>query len=796
MLMTHLTKITLFGAVALLAAVGCQREQVVVANNPTYDAVKGEVTTQFVFNVSTASDGPTKQTAANVQATPTEEFRGMTDVHILAYDLDYGDVDGTNEIGAFLYDITQTSSKATRDYDLGSMLVKNEISSTQSSRVIELSLPLETNAILAYGKAPRTGTKDAQGSVIAQMITGTSAAATSLSNVTFQLENRLTDVDAFDQYADLEGHILTAIIRSGASNETIARGYIQPRDNRYWFWWPQDATSKTWDDKDGEGNPLVNGNSTYHAGYTFYRGEKLWKEYGDQYDSDKSVMKPLEELLGNAYSNITTLVGQGTPKEELRAAASPAVLRLASDLYQVLSQVLHANPTSVEEMIAQKVAQNILDRAKLFFKLDGSAMAYDSFDNIKTSVVNNMIGISGSQTVDEVFNTKYPKVTDAFFYRGASQPGFPSNLGLPIGAAIMSFTTTSSGDLNHHVVSVLKEIPAYGVGGGTHSVKNYVYPAELMYWTNSPIRVSDESVDKGLYPKTVASWDTDSNWATATWTKFGTVKSTTRSVAVLKEMNYGTALLKTTVQYGASIIHDNNKGIHPSEEYLPIDVSSGNKFKVTGILIGGVSDIVGWDFLPKAGSNGLSFNKMVYDNLGGPDGAFYIPHTGAASPVSQPVYTLTWDNCNTNYLTTTPMGQQDKVYVALELVNETGKDIWGELNLIRNGGTFYLVGELDPNTAAAQTRLKKDSGNNVDLSRSNFFYPPFDVNNNGSTIDAVRVFMQDYVTEVNLTFGDKALRHAYLTMPDLRASNISLGLSVDISWQEGLIFNGISLGGE
>ena len=38
MLMTHLTKITLLGAVALLAAVGCQREQ--VADNPTYNAEK------------------------------------------------------------------------------------------------------------------------------------------------------------------------------------------------------------------------------------------------------------------------------------------------------------------------------------------------------------------------------------------------------------------------------------------------------------------------------------------------------------------------------------------------------------------------------------------------------------------------------------------------------------------------------------------------------------------------------------------------------------------------------------
>ena len=133
----------------------------------------------------------------------------------------------------------------------------------------------------------------------------------------------------------------------------------------------------------------------------------------------------------------------------------------------------------------------------------------------------------------------------------------------------------------------------------------------------------------------------------------------------------------------------------------------------------------------------------------------------------------------------------EQVYVALEIVNNTGKDIWGELNLIRNGGTFYLVGELNPSTATIPASMKTNGA--VDLTRSNFYYPPFAAD--GKTQNIVRVFMQDYVTNVCFTFGPNSLKHAYVTMPDLRASQVSLGLSVDLKWEDGLIFEDVPLGG-
>jgi hypothetical protein len=52
-----------------------------------------------------------------------------------------------------------------------------------------------------------------------------------------------------------------------------------------------------------------------------------------------------------------------------------------------------------------------------------------------------------------------------------------------------------------------------------------------------------------------------------------------------------------------------------------------------------------------------------------------------------------------------------------------------------------------------------------------------------------RVFIQDYLTTATFKIGKESLKNAYTTIPDLRASQISLGLSVDLNWRQGLNFN-------
>jgi hypothetical protein len=52
-----------------------------------------------------------------------------------------------------------------------------------------------------------------------------------------------------------------------------------------------------------------------------------------------------------------------------------------------------------------------------------------------------------------------------------------------------------------------------------------------------------------------------------------------------------------------------------------------------------------------------------------------------------------------------------------------------------------------------------------------------------------RVFIQDFMTKVTFRIGHLSLQKAYVTVPDLRSSQMSLGLSVDIQWQNGFEYD-------
>ena len=791
----------------LLALVACQREPQAPVN-PTYNPDDNTVLANLILNVSSASasGSQTKQTGEAVQAGGLK-FRGMQDVHLLTYSVKDKGPDGQ----PFLFNVE--NYKATKDFDLGDMMLEGDATTTSGLRVLQLALPLETNTVLLYGRATRTGkdTDEKFGHVDA----AGSATNVTLDNVTFSLKDRMNGKnDAFKLFGDLMGRILTGIMNTGLEVQTAARGYkIKPGavtvDGRYHFWWPDDATGQALAQKDGEGNYLPDGTEHYDEStginYTFHIGSITWRQLGDQFGAG-TPMAPLATVLGETYHNIMTIQSKtvdGNVLKELRSASSGSVLRLTEDLYGILSRVVSATPTTADERIAQLLATEIITRAANFYSVDEKGkVSYRTFETIMAGVdaliPDRSKNTYTSGTADlgggVVLNAK---LDDTFFYRedGTTiQVGFPQNLGLPLGSAIMTFINPhdkSEMAPDYNVVTYLDEVPAYGVGGGAYPVTNYRYPAELMYYTNTNNRTANELKQNGDFPTTTGVWWNDTYWGG--WTGGNTIKSTTQSVGVAKTINYGTALLATKVGYSASVIYDNNKGIkgHETEENNSIDVGeASNMFEITGIMIGGVCDQVGWNFLPKTGE----FTKMIYDDLsfdGDNDtpGAIAIPKytATAADRYTKDIYTLTFDN----YDSSKDPDKQNIVYVALEIKNKTGQDLWGELNIIRRDGTFYLVGALDPQNETALAKFK-DAQGNINLSRNDFNYPPFDAS--GNTINAPRVFMQDYITTVKMNFTPESLAHAYVTMPDLRAGQVSLGLSVDVKWESGFDFN-VNLGG-
>ena len=248
------------------------------------------------------------------------------------------------------------------------------------------------------------------------------------------------------------------------------------------------------------------------------------------------------------------------------------------------------------------------------------------------------------------------------------------------------------------------------------------------------------------------------------------------------DINYGTALLKTTVGYTAGVLKDNNAAIQlrdygATEADKNITVYN-NSFKLVSIIIGDQWPKVGWDFLPKTTDPGnANYRKgYIYDNQITNSGA--IP--ASTESTSEPNYTLVFDN----YQSDLAVDAQSKVYVALELQNNTGRDFFGKDNLITNGSNFYLIGELDP------------AGKEGPVLPAYHALPPYGVTTGeGNNRTVPRVFIQDHMTTANFKIGENSLKYAYLTVPDLRSSSVTLGLSVDVKWETGLDFN-VIIGGE
>lgn len=796
--MKHLKHLALLAAAALVA-LACQREQTVPVN-PTYDSDKGEVVTQFVLSIAPGTTPKTKLTADIAQVNG-HTFRGIREAHLLTYELDEDNKKGQEY---FIFKPGDNSAKATRDYDLGNMVGEGEISETNSSRILELSLPLKTNALAFYALAdkaetepdistnPTASTLQAwvnHNNKYGKLVAVGEGFNSTLEGLNFSLVSRLTDEAGFKRFGNLMAAILTAVMRSRCIQEN------ENFDRRYAYWWPQDTDSKTWATRiggleTGAHLPADNSERVEHeeAGYTYVEGIASWIEMGEKYalnhDDDLTnnvSQSPLQEVLGEAFYQITTITSKvdGTVnKTELRAGSAASILKTMRDLNDVLNRVINATPTSQEEQVAIEMAREIRFRMKNYFSSD------DAYKTINWKPIGQIL------TAAQQYFPNYNQAIAGTNFDQSYLPdnntlsgGFPINLGLPMSTALLNWVPNDQVDIQW-CFQYLDAVPAYGMNADPVPITDYRFPPEIVYWGNSGIRVNDEAKVKNNYPNTVDDWANSTNTKWSGWTNNGLVLSTTRSVALMKQVNYGIALLQTNVSYAnldGTLAYDNNKGIHPNEDNQPITISESS-FKVTGVMIGGVREKIGWDFTGIIDPVNNKPNKIIYDRING--GGTFIPNpstTGAAT-----LYTTCWDSYvpqldNTgNRIGDGRQEDQTDVYIALELVNNTGKDIWGELNLIRNGGTFYLVGKLDLEAALANNSVRFPD-------EKYFHYPPFA--SNGNTIEVKRVFMQDYMTIANLHFTQESLKHAYVTVPDLRASQVSLGLSVDMEWKTGLTFD-------
>ncbi len=310
---------------------------------------------------------------------------------------------------------------------------------------------------------------------------------------------------------------------------------------------------------------------------------------------------------------------------------------------------------------------------------------------------------------------------------------FPADFNLPDGAVQVELSETGN--------KWSFKSPTVQVGEASIDYAKITYPAALYYTVNTPVKANDNA-STGLAD---GMWPTKDDWTQdkAAWTGWGSqVVNSTRTIALEKPIQYGVANLKTTVKLDAKNLNDNasEKGGQVADQNIDVN----GKLKLTGVLVGGQPNYVGWEFKAPAASD-VSFDYTVYDKN--------IDKSVAdlTTTKSDPNYTLVLDNNKAD--------QNDVVYVVLEFVNNTGVDFYGKEGMVPKEGKFYLVGKLDKAATTGVTNTK-----NVD-----------------------HIFVQDHTTVAN--FNIKNLKNAYNTIPDLRSTSVSVGLAVNLTWENGIEFN-------
>lgn len=316
---------------------------------------------------------------------------------------------------------------------------------------------------------------------------------------------------------------------------------------------------------------------------------------------------------------------------------------------------------------------------------------------------------------------------------GIEASTFPRNYNLPDGVAQVAWSGTAFKFVGNADVTI---------GANAIDPTTICYPAGLYYMANTPIKTTD-ALDP-VFPN-FANWaDGFADWAGTS------VTATTRGIALTNPVQYAVASLAVKVKCATSTLSDN------AEEYTE-DLTTGGQaqtitvpadgFKLTGVVIGGQPETVGWDFKNLAGDHLMN----IYDNAVPAD---VTAKYGSESPIN---YTLVLED-----LVEKAVSDKTKasvVNIALEFENTSGQSFYGQDGLVPAGAKFYLVGQLDLNAQQGVT----------------------------DTTGRTSVFSQDYTTTA--TFTISSLENAYNGIPDLRASKMKFGLAVDLTWQAGVSFD-------
>ena len=270
---------------------------------------------------------------------------------------------------------------------------------------------------------------------------------------------------------------------------------------------------------------------------------------------------------------------------------------------------------------------------------EGAGLMSGAAANIKAFVAALKTLLTGSDDLSKAIKNNI----DATDISGNT---YPRSLGLPDGAAAIRWTgkkfevrttTTTLDNIN--------------------GINRYTYPAELMFFVDSPIRTSADEVSEEIYKSTDKLWSAflDTYYKGPT-----TVTTNTKAVAVENPMQYGVAKLDLTLTSMSTPLKDAKNEV--------VTNANMSTMPLTGVIIGG-QHTVGFNMKPQGEQTDVD-GRFIYDTN-------IIDGNKTSTLVLQ-----SYDN--------------EKVPVILEFENKTEHAFTGKDGTVYPGARFYLIALIDP----------------------------------------------------------------------------------------------------
>lgn len=365
--------------------------------------------------------------------------------------------------------------------------------------------------------------------------------------------------------------------------------------------------------------------------------------------------------------------------------------------------------------------------------------------------------------MDAITATEYGVTSDETgnltFSSKLKSNSYPANIGLPDGAAYINWQLKSGSTTEYEFKALLNN---NNTGLNVASLNSYAYPASLYYYGLSNIITSKLSMASKYSSLAVSgkTWEDVIKEYPASTADYdnSTVSPDTRSIAIIRQVQYGVARLDVTLQSNSTTLQDRK-----SQSFN----ASGTNFPVTGILVHGIKPV---DYKFQQISSDpvyVIYDTVYYDKDANPTTKNIYLTSGETA---KKIHTLVLETKDAGTSTTT--GQADLVAkIAVEFLNNTTDTIYGMNNeKIYPQCKFYLAGTLDP--------VLNDGSSAAGHSSSKY-------QNSDELIK--KAFVQDHTTTARLKIT--SLQNAYNTLPDLALPELEMGLSIDMDWKNGIDIN-------